>query len=427
MSEKNTGNGIIEIEEVKKSAKYKEQTVRRAAKKISSVKNENKKPLSVSILILAVILVFLIIYIIADFSAGGFLSDVNGKFVSALTSDSSENFSVDVDAENVYAFISYSNGYVTLTEKGISYVDSSGKETARQQLTYSNPSLEMKGKRILVFDRGNNSYSLFRNEEFYAQMKTDSDIIDCAVSKKDNYAVAVRDDNAKSVLYGYNASGKVIYQWNCPVGYIADVAMNSSGSKVAVTVINSENAVMSSTVYVLDFEYTTAYAQFEYPEETVIGSRFLSNRKIQVVTDKNVYLISGKEQKNVYSFGSADICYSYIADGRYTAVITNDHSHDNYYTLSAFSNSGNLKFSVPLSGKVRDISVSSKSIAVLFDDKTETYSKRGKLVGATQDINYNDEIVINGNFLFVLSSESVRRFSSYGTSSAVYSFEDETF
>lgn len=427
MSEKNTDNGIIELEKVKKNAKDRQLQARRAAKKLSSVKNENKKPVSLPILIVAVVLIFLVIYLIADFSSGGILSTVNGKFVSVLTSDSSQNFVVATDAENVYSFDSYSSGYVILTEKGITGIDSSGKEIFRQQLTYSNPSLEMKGNRILVFDRGNNSYSLFRNQSFYSQMKTESDIIDAVVSKRDNYAIAVRDDNAKSVLYGYDGSGKVIYQWNCPDGYIADVAMNSSGSKVAVTVIDAENAVLSSSVYILDFEYTTAYAQFDYKEEIVIGSVFLSDRKIQVVTDKNVYLVSGKEQKVVYPYGSADVCYTYISDGKCTAVITNDHSHDNYYTLSVFGTGGKLRFSVPLNGKVRDVSVSEKSIAVLFDNKTETYSKRGKLVGATQDINYNDEIVINSNFLFVLSSESVRRFSSYGTSSAVYAFEDETF
>ena len=81
---------------------------------------------------------------------------------------------------------------------------------------------------------------------------------------------------------------------------------------------------------------------------------------------------------------------------------------------------------MPVTGKVMDVAVSDKSVAVLFDHKTETYSKWGKLAGSTQDINYNDEIVINGNYLFVLSSESVRRFSAYGSTAAVYEYEDET-
>ena len=48
---------------------------------------------------------------------------------------------------------------------------------------------------------------------------------------------------------------------------------------------------------------------------------------------------------------------------------------------------------MPVTGKVMDVAVSDKSVAVLFDHKTETYSKWGKLAGSTQDINYNDEIV----------------------------------
>lgn len=276
MSEINNNSGIIEIEEVRKKTEDRKIKAQRAAKKISSVKNKNKKPFSRPILIIGIVLILILIYVIADMSSGGFLSTVNGRFVSFLTESSSEKFSVTTDADNVYAFLSYESGYVILTENGISYVDSSGKETARQQLTYSNPSLEMKGNRILVFDRGKTSYSLFRNESFYSQMSTENEIIDGAVSKRDNYALAVRDSNSKCILYGFDGRGKVIYQWNCPNGYIADVSMNSSGSKVAVTVINSENAVLSSKIYVLDFEYDSAYAEFDYSEEIVIGSEFLS-------------------------------------------------------------------------------------------------------------------------------------------------------
>lgn len=428
MSEKENDSGIIEIEEVRKNrADDRKAKVRRAAKKVDSVKNKSKAPFSRKILIIGMVVILLAVYVIVDLSSGGFLSAVNGKFVSVLTKSASENFSVNTDADNIYSFSAYGKGYAILTENGISYIDSDGDVSSRQQLTYSNPSMEMAGKRILIFDRGNTSYSLMRNESLYSQLTTDKSIIDAAVSGKDNYAIAVRDENAKCILYGYNGSGKIIYQWNCPDGYIADIAMNSSGSKVAVTVIDSVNAVLSSKIYILDFEYDSAYAEFDYTQEIVIGSKFITGKKIQVITDKNVYLISGREQETVYSYGSADICYSSIADDTYTAIITNDHTHDDYYTLTVFSKSGKLRYSAELSGKVMDVSASDKSIAVLFDDKTETYSNRGKLVGTTEGINYNDEIVINGNYLFVLSSDSVKRFASYGKTAAVYSYEDETF
>ncbi|MBR5497372.1 MAG: hypothetical protein IKV76_05270 [Clostridia bacterium] len=425
-NEKND-NGIVQLDEVRKSLQDGKIKAQRAAKKLSSIRNEDRPSVSRAVLVIGIIVILLLVYVIADLASGGILSIANGKVVSALTRNSSERFSVATDADNVYAFQPYRSGYVILTENGITCINSSGNAYSRQQLTYSNPSFDIKGNRVLVFDRGSDSYSLFRNESFYSQMSAENDIIDGAVSKKDNYALAVRDENAKSILYGFNGSGKVIYQWNCPDGFISDVVMNSSGSKVAVTVVNSKNAVLSSKVYILDFEYDSAYAEFEYNEEIVIGVEFLTNKRVQVITDKNVYLIKGRDQKVVYSYGSADICYSAISSSeKLTAIITNDHTHDDYYTLSVFSSNGKLKYSVPVTGKVMDVAVSDKSVAVLFDHKTETYSKWGKLAGSTQDINYNDEIVINGNYLFVLSSESVRRFSAYGSTAAVYEYEDET-
>lgn len=427
VKDKESNDGIIEIEEIRKKKSFDSNVkASRIMKKINSVKNNNKKPVSPKILIIGIMLILIVVYLITDISTGGFISTVNGKFISVLTKNASADFSVNTDAENVYGFNSYGNGYVMLTENGIAYVDSDGSVSSRQQLTYSLPSMEIMGRNILVFDRGNTSYSIIKNKSLYSQMSTDKSIIDASVSKKENYAIAVKDENAKCILYGYNGRGKVIYQWNCPDGYIADIAMNKSGSKVAVTVVNSENAVLSSKIYILDFEYDSAYAEFEYKSEIVIGSKFITNRKLQIVTDKNVYNISSKTQDVAYSYGSADICYTSLSQGNYTAVVTNDHTHDNYYTLTVFGKNGKLKYTTSLNGKVLDVSASDKSVSVLFDNKTETYSNNGKLVGTTENINYNNKLVLNGNYLFVLSADSVKRFASYGITSAVYNYEDSS-
>lgn len=427
VKDKEPNDGVIEIEEIRKQ-KSKNGSVKanRMIKKFNSIKNDKKTPISPKILIIGIVLILIVVYLITDISTGGIISTVNGKFVSVLTKNASADFSVNTDAENVYGFSPYGSGYVILTENGISYVDSDGAVSSRQQLTYSLPSMEIMGKSILVFDRGNTSYSLIKNKSLYSQMSTEKSIIDAAISKRDNYAIAVRDENAKSILYGYSSSGKIIYQWNCPDGYIADIAINKSGSKVAVTVINSENAVLSSKIYILDFEYDSAYAEFEYNSEIVIGSKFITNRKLQIVTDKNVYTISSKTQNVAYSYDSAEICYTSVSQGNCTAVIINEHTHDNYYTLLFFSKSGKLKYTVPLNGKVLDVSASDKSVSVLFDSKTETYSSTGKLVGMTENINYNNRLVLNSNYLFVLSSDSVKRFASYGVTSAVYEYEEES-
>ncbi|MBO5934935.1 MAG: hypothetical protein J6Q94_05540 [Clostridia bacterium] len=421
-------NPITEIPDDSKD-KRNDERKRKAArflKKIDSSRVKNTARLSPVAYAVIIVLIFVFVYVIADLCSGGFLYTANGRFVSFLTKNSSQEFSVETNADTIYDFESYGNGFVMLTENGITYVKKSGNVSSSQQLTYSSPSLEINDDRVVVYDRGNNSYLLMRNENIYSQQKTDERIIDFALSSKDNYAIAVRDKNSKSVLYGMDAKGKVIFQWNCPHGYITDVVITSSGGKVAVTVLNAENAVLGSTVYVLDFEYDSAYAQFDYKNETVLGTKFITNKKIQVVTDKNVYLISGKDQKIVYEYGTADICFSDFGE-KYSAVITKDYSHDDYYLLSLFSKTGKLKYSVPVNGKVRGLSVSDKSVSVLFADKTETYSKWGKLVGSAEEINHFDDIVLNGNYMYVLSADTVLRYPAYGSvSDSETVIEEET-
>lgn len=396
----------------------------RMIKRFDSKRNKNGAKLSTFAYGIIIVLIFIVVYIVADISSGGFLYTVNGRFVSLFADRLSSGFSVSTQSDTVYDFEPFNDGFVLLTENGIAYIGKSGDTSASQQITYSSPAIEINGNRTVIYDRGSTSYSLMRNEKLYAQQKTDNRIIDFALSKKDNYAIAVKDENAKSILFGMDARGKIIYQWNCPKGYISDIAITESGGKVAVTVIDSENATLNSTVYILDFEYDSAYAQFEYKAETVLGVKFLSNRKLQAVTDKNVYCISGKDQQVVYEYGTDDICYCDFSE-KNTAVITKSYSNDDSFTLSLFSTSGKLRSSVALNGKVRGLSVSDKSAAVLFADKTETYSKRGKLVGSVENINHYDDIVLNGNYVYVLSSDSVKKYAAYGNVANV-TVEEET-
>ncbi len=420
-----SGITVIPDDSAEKRIDEEKRKIGRAVKKVSGSIDGRKRRISTPAAVIVVILILILVFVIADVQTGGTLATVNGKLVSMFSRGSTEKFSVAIDGDTVYRFEAYDNGFTLLTENGIAYYSSSGKMTGKQQFTYSSPSMSLSGSRALIFDRGNTGYSIQNNKTLYSQQTSDKSIIDAAVSSRDNCAIAVREDNAKSILYGYDAKGKIIYQWNCPDGYISDVALYSSGKKAAVTVLDSENAVLSSRVYILDFAYDSEYAVFTYPDETVLGVKFLSGKKLQVISDKRVYLVSGTEQETVLEYNSSEICYTDLSSSTFTAVVTDDYSHDDSYVLSVFGKNGKLRFSVPLSGKVEGVAASGKSIAVLFTDKTETYSKRGKLVGRVSDMHHYEDIVINGNYLYVLSSDSVKKFPAYGEFSADY-HEDET-
>ncbi len=401
---------------------------RRAGRTLAGIlnqRNDENKRLSTVSLVLIAVAVLAVVYIISDFATGGLLYSVQGKIVSTVYGGAAEKFSVGTGGDTVYDFFLYDDAYAILTENGITYVNASGSVSASQQITYSSPGVASESSRVIIYDTGNNSYSLHQNESMYSQQKTEGKIIDAAISGRKNYALAVRDEKANTVLYGMDETGKIIYQWNCPDGYISDVVLNKSGSKACVTVIDSVNAVLCSTVYILDFEYDSAYAVFEYTDETVIGTKFLSGRKIQVVTDKNVYLISGKEQNKVFEYTSSDVCLTDMSD-KYVALVTKDYSHDDTYNLTLFGKSGKPRYTVTVSGKLKDLSVSDKSVALLFTDKAETYSNRGKLVGCITDINRYDSVILNGNYLYVLSSDTVRKIPAYASASYNTVVEDES-
>ncbi|MCD7828413.1 MAG: DUF5711 family protein [Clostridiales bacterium] len=398
----------------------------RSAEKKDNSGNKGKRHFSPIRVVIVIVIIFMIVFVAADVNSGGVFASVNGLITSFFTKGSAENFSASTDADSVYDFRAFDNGYAILTENGISYVNSSGSVSAKQQLTYSVPAMDISGNRVLIYDRGGTSYSLQRNKSLYAQQSAPYSIIDAAVSSKNNYALAVAGDNAKTILYGYDSLGNVIYQWDCPDGYITDITLISGGGKAAAAVINSSNAVLYSSLYILDFEYDTAYADFTYEDETIIGLKFISNTKLLVVTDKYVYLINKKEQEILYDYSSVDICYCDIGNGDYTALITTDHSNDEYYSLTVFGKTGKLLFTADLTGRVRGLSCSDKFVSVLFSDKIETYTRNGSMGGSISGIKYFDGIVASGNYVYVLSSENVKKYPAYGTISYSEINEEES-
>lgn len=418
-TESDDGISII-ADEPKKRRKKKSDLIRRMQR---AGKSRGKVPISVGIV--AAVIILLLVFVTADVNTGGFLSEVNGKFISFLSRSSSENFSVSTDSERIYAFQAYGSGFVILTENGVTYISSSGQQTTRQQLSLSSPDMSSAANRTLIFDRGNTDYALLNNGSLYSSQTANKNIIDAAVCKNGYYAMAVKDDNAKTILYGFDVSGEMVFQWNCPTGYIADVAMAPSGTKVAATVVNSENAVLSTKVFIFDFNYNSAYAEFDFADEIVVGLRFLSGSKLQIVSENKVYLAKKRDLTTVYAYNSANIAFTDLSGSGFSAVVTDDYSKDDSYMLTIFGKDGQLHCEIPLSGKVRGVSASDKSVSVLFADKTETYSKRGKNVGTVTNLKHYNNIVLSGNYIYLLTSDSVKKYPAYGSVN-VASAEDTT-
>lgn len=396
--------------------KHKESAKSVAIKFVKSVmkfKNKLSKRASAAFLICISLIILVLLFVIADVASGGEVSAISSSMASVFRKGSAAKFYGTIDADTVFDFKSSYDGYVYLSENGVTYVSDKGDITARQQLTYSKPAIKLSGNKSLIFDRGGDVYSIFSNKSMTTQRNTDDTIIDGDISKRNNYTIAVRDKKSRSILYGFDEKGKVIYQWNCPNGYINNVIINKSGSTVAASIIDSENAVLTSKLYILDFDYETAYATFDFNDEIILKTVFLSDRKVFIVTDKAVYVTAGRDIKLMHEFGSEDIMFCESLDNSYTAVVTRDYSRDDSYRLLVYSKHGNQKGEAILSGKVRALSVSDKSICVLFDHKIETYSGRAKLVGRVLDVNHYDDIVLNGDYAYILSSNSVKKYPVY--------------
>ena len=99
-------DGITEIpdDSGRKRADEAKRKIARNIKRIDENRRGNFAGFSPVACGIIIALIFILIYVVADISTGGFIYNANGRFVSLFADKTSDNFSVSINSDDVYEF-----------------------------------------------------------------------------------------------------------------------------------------------------------------------------------------------------------------------------------------------------------------------------------------------------------------------------------
>lgn len=337
---------------------------------------KDKRNKTIIWILIAIVVVILVIMKVLEININTIkenLTDSNGK-ISISSKVDTNNFPYNLDSSQGVTVKNINNKLGVLTPTSYTVLDTkNGKARYTFDHGYSNPIIRSSGIYSLIFDQGNKSLRLDNTSENVYEREMDGDILCCDVAKNGNIVVASISGDKLCRVNVYNKSLNVKLTYDVDYGYIIDIAINNSGTKVAFVAVNSKNAQLKPVLYTMNVGTKEPKAKIDLPSTNVLELKYTSNN-LYVIGDNYIGIVTNqKKLKNIFECGKINtVSYTFTPNNE-LVLAYNDYSNSTDNKLVRVKAGGNTKTETEISGNIRSITASSTVVSVLGDSNITTY------------------------------------------------------
>ena len=212
-------------------------------------KRKQKKMLTKLIIVLLIFTV--VIIIAANFTSiiepfRGFASRIDTK-----TSDE-VGFPIKLPGSASYSFDSFGDSFLLLTDTYLYTFGMNGGQNYALRHGYSNPTQCSNSKRILLYDKDYNSFSLYSKTSLIYSGSVEEKIVFASLGSNDTAAIVTNSDRYSNIIYIYNGNGEWRYTRKLIDENVMNVKFSSEERYIYVSTIGVENGEIYSAIYKYD-------------------------------------------------------------------------------------------------------------------------------------------------------------------------------
>lgn len=212
-------------------------------------KRKQRKLLTKLIVVAAVFVLALLVA--ANFNA--IIEPLRGIASRIDTKTSDEiGFPIKLSGSASYSFDSFGDNFSLLTDTYLYTYGMNGGQNYAVRHSYSKPVQCTNSKRILLYDKDYNSFSLYNKTRLIYSNTVEDKIVFASLGGNDSAAVVTNSDRYSNIIYVYDGNGK----WRYTRKYIDENVMNvqfsSEGRYIYVSTLGVENGEIYSSVYKYD-------------------------------------------------------------------------------------------------------------------------------------------------------------------------------
>lgn len=329
-------------------------------------------------------------------------TDENGRFT--LTEGVvTDNFPYSIDSSQNVKMVNANNKIGVITPNSYTVLDS--KDATADYVFehgYSNPILANAGVYSLVYDQGAKKYRLDTLSQPVYEEESANSIICADVSKNGTVALATTSSEKLCDITVYSKSLKNELSLGLSDGYIIDIALNDSADKVAVAVVNSENADLKTTVYTYNVGSDGTVSSKTVLPSGVLYDLCYAGSNIWAVGSDYLGVVKNGEYKETYAQGTINIeCFTYNTSGDVVLAYGN-YSNSSQLVVSCVKSSGKIRNEFNFDGNIKSVTATTSLISILTNDEIITYNlKNGELRESLQISDSAKSICRIGSSVFI--------------------------
>lgn len=311
-----------------------------------------------------------------------------------------------IDINNVGSIIEFDGSVAMIDNDYFKIISADGFSDLEYQIAYANPQMIKNGHRVLVYDKGGYSYSVFNKTGRIYEKKLESQILNANISAGGNVVIITNESGYRGVLIAYDKNQREVYKWSTSDYYIMDATI--TGNNIYVSTFYQDSQMLNSKVLTFDFDYDKIVDECIFENELITDINFLENGKISLISSKNIYLLDKKlkiaKQQPLYN---NILLFKYTKDGVLYVEKEYTNEYKNKICFVSLKGKNQELYSID---DIKSVSLNESYMAVLTKNSILIYNNGG-LISET-DIKARDIVITGQGLTYVLYSDYIELLKS---------------
>lgn len=243
--------------------------------------------------LIIVLLIFTVVIIIAaNFTSiiepfRGFASRIDTK-----TSDD-VGFPIKLPGSASYSFDSFGDSFLLLTDTYLYTFGMNGGQNYALRHGYSNPTQCSNSKRILLYDKDYNSFSLYSKTSLIYSGSVEEKIVFASLGNNDTAAIVTNSDRYSNIIYIYNGNGEWRYTRKLIDENVMNVKFSSEERYIYVSTIGVENGEIYSALYKYDItNESDAIWSYKLKNSSIPMDMYVKGGRVHTIYDNYAVSLS---------------------------------------------------------------------------------------------------------------------------------------
>lgn len=212
--------------------------------------------------------------------------------IETKTSDD-VGFPIKLPGSASYSFDSFGDNFLLLTDTYLYTFGTNGGQNYALRHGYSNPTQCSNSKRILLYDKDYNDFSLYSKTSAIYSGRVDEKIVFASIGSNESAAIITNSERYSNIIYVFNGNGEWQYTRKFIDENVMNVEFSGDERNIYVCTIGVESGEIFSTIYKYDItNESEAIWEYKVSKSSIPVKMNVKNGKVCVVYDNYTLLLN---------------------------------------------------------------------------------------------------------------------------------------